>query len=108
MLAATLAAEATAAAAVEVAALAAALALAALAAAVLAGARAVEALPLALAVALVTAKSKRSTGRENRRAKQRVAPMGKQGRWGGINSTTEERETSSPQILGPCGAAALN
>ena len=42
--------------------------------------RAAEALPLALAAALATAKRKRSTGRENRRAKHHVAPMGKRGR----------------------------
>ena len=72
------------------------------------GTRAAEALPPALAVALATAKRKRRTERENRRAQHRVAPMGKQGRWGGINSTTEGRETSSPNILSPCGAAALN
>ena len=72
------------------------------------GTRAAEALLLALAVALATAKRKRRTERENRRAQHRVAPMGKQERWGGINSTTEGRETSSPDVLSPCGAAALN
>ena len=52
------------------------------------GTRAAEALPLALAAALATAKRKRSTGRENRLAKQHVAPKDKRGRWAGINSTT--------------------
>ena len=47
-------------------------------------------------------------GRENRLAKQHVAPKDKRGRWAGINSTTEGRETRSPEILSPCGAAALN
>ena len=60
------------------------------------------------AAALAAAKRKRSTGRENRLAKQHVAPMGKRGRWGGINSTPEGRERRCPDILGPCGAAALN
>ena len=44
------------------------------------GTRAAEALLLALAVALATATRKKSTGRENRLAKQHVAPMGKRGR----------------------------
>ena len=112
--AATLAAEATAATAAALAALAAALALAALAAEVLEGVtlalvkvaaamgtRAAEALPPALAVALATAKRKRRTERENRRAQHRVAPMGKRGCWGGIKSTAVGRETSSPEILSP-------
>ena len=60
------------------------------------------------AEALATAKRKRSTGRKNHLAKQHVAPMGKRGHWGGINSTTEERKTRSPESLSPCGAAALN
>ena len=47
-------------------------------------------------------------GRENRLAKQHVAPKDKRGRWAGINSTTEGRETRSPEVLSPCGAAALN
>ena len=83
-----------------------ALALAKVAAAM--GTQAAEALPLALAAALAAAKRKRSTGRENRLAKQHVAPKDKRGRWAGINSTTEGRETRSPEILSPCGAAALN
>ena len=119
VLAAALAAEATAATAAEVAALAvlaAALALAALAAEVLAGValalvkvaaamgtRAAEALPPALAVALATAKIKRSTGRENRLAKQHVAPMGKRGRWGGINSTTVRTATGGSISQKPYG-----
>ena len=43
-----------------------------------------------------------------RQAKQHVAPKDKWGRWAGINSTTEGRETSGPEILSPCGTAALN
>ena len=40
-------------------------------------------------------------GRENSLAKQHVAPKDKRGRWAGINSTTEGRETRSPEILSP-------
>ena len=65
------------------------------------GTRAAEALPLALAAVLETAKRKRSTGREGRRAKHHVAPMGKRGRWAGTNSATEGRETRSTEILSP-------
>ena len=48
------------------------------------GTQAAEAMPLALAAALATAKRKRRTGRENRLAKQHVAPKDKRGRWVGI------------------------
>ena len=41
-------------------------------------------------------------------AKQHVALKHKRGRWAGINSTTEGRETRIPEILSPCGAAALS
>ena len=68
---------------------------------------AAAAVGLTLALAKV-AERKRSTGKENRLAKQHVAPKDKRGRWAGINSTTEGRETRSPEILSPCGAAALN
>ena len=65
------------------------------------GTRAAEALPPALAVALATAKRKRKIDRDGRRAEYHVAPMGKRGRWGGINFTVVGRETSSPEILSP-------
>ena len=61
---------------------------------------AAAAVGLTLALAKV-AKRKRRTERESRRAQHRVAPMGKRGRWGGINSTAAGRETSSPEILSP-------
>jgi hypothetical protein len=45
------------------------------------------------AAALAAAKRKRSTGRENRLAKQHVAPMGKRkrGRWGGTCISQDPR-----------------
>ena len=63
--------------------------------------RAAEALPLALAAALATAKRKRRIERDGRQAEHHVAPMGKQGRWGGINSTAVGRETGSPENSSP-------
>ena len=61
-----------------------------------------EALLLALAAALATAKRKRITERGNPWTQHPVAPMGKRGRWGGIktkvkiNSATDK---SQSQVL---------
>ena len=45
-------------------------------------------------------KKKKKHPKGNKRlAKQREAPMGKRGRWAGINSTREGRKTRGPVIL---------
>ena len=61
----------------------------------------VEAPAVASVVAAGEAAAARKIERDGRRAEHNVAPMGKRGRWGGINSTAVGRETSSPEILSP-------